>query len=181
MPNTTLGIVEAVRMTAERIVHNDDHANRTGIEGDLLVFYGEVFGGTLPAAKHYTTGGTRLTGFRLFDVARINLDLFTGLLAKPIEEIALWRDHGGQPFISTDALRDYAEVFMVQLAPRIPLTSMPPKGVKETHEWLKKQLPDFSRAGLDVTNGKPEGLVLRSVDRSWIVKLRFEDYERTLR
>jgi hypothetical protein len=33
----------------------------------------------------------------------------------------------------------------------------------------------------DAAGGKPEGIVLRSPDRSTIAKARFEDYERTLK
>jgi hypothetical protein len=40
---------------------------------------------------------------------------------------------------------------------------------------------EHTRAGLDRAAGRPEGLVVRNKDRSKIAKLRFEDYERTLR
>jgi hypothetical protein len=177
---SSLGIVDAVRKTAESIVADDDNSNAAGIEGDVLVFYGEVYGGTLPAAKSYTTATTRQVGFRLFDMARYNAAMFDKVMGMSVEQIALWRQDGWQPFVYSDALAKYADTFKIPLVPKLKLKSLLPKGIKETYEWLKEMLPGHSAAGLDAA-GKPEGLVLRSTDRTWIAKIRYEDYERTLR
>ena len=48
------------------------------------------------------------------------------------------------------------------------------------HELLTASLPT-TLVGLDGTDGRAEGLVLRAPDRSVIAKARFQDYERTLR
>jgi len=59
-------------------------------------------------------------------------------------------------------------------------TSELPTGLEETHHFLLS-LGD-SRCRLDdEAAGVPEGVVVRSPDRSRIAKLRREDYERTLR
>ena len=53
-----------------------------------------------------------------------------------------------------------------------------PHDVSSTYEWISSYRKTL--AGID-NNGKSEGVVIRLYDRSIIRKIRFEDYERTLR
>jgi hypothetical protein len=56
-----------------------------------------------------------------------------------------------------------------------------PRGIPQTHAWLKQIIP-ASKATLDENGiGRPEGVVVREADRSAIAKIRFEDYERHAR
>lgn len=174
--NPQLGIVETLRPLIE------DHASSiywpNGYD-DLTVFYFEVYGhGIGKAAKEYTLTGKK--GYRLFDVARVPLEV----LEWPVEKVASWRDHGGQQWLNEDELRAIADKFsLVELCPRIETTAheILPHGIQETLNWLRTKWPD-SRVTLDVdAPGHPEGIVLRTRDRRMIAKARFEDYERTLK
>lgn len=162
------GIVKALEPIAERL---------SAQHGYIAVHFFEVFGAGLPAAKQYTAGQT--IAVRLFDVALIPLDA----LDKPIEKIAAWRDHGGQPFMRLDQLEHVVEGFQES---GIPINQVPSQGavtslptaLDATYEWLKA----FERSQCDLGGGqgRAEGVVARTLDRKTIAKIRFEDYERTL-
>ena len=59
-----------------------------------------------------------------------------------------------------------------------------PTTIADTYAWLQGQI-DQTRAFIDCVDlppaGRAEGLVLRSADRKRIVKIRFEDYQRTVK
>jgi hypothetical protein len=144
---------------------------------DLIeAFYFEVFGGSLPASKEYSS--TKQVSIRLFDHAGIPPEI----LDLPIEKIASWRDHGGQTFKTdyvTDLLKGLKEKGLsLATVPQLGKVTKLPTSVKETYEWLK----EYSATKCDLGGGKgrAEGVVVRTWDRSKIAKLRFEDYERTL-
>ncbi len=186
--NPAQGIVEALRPLAD-------------VAGGLLacpvdglkVLYLEVFGGKITrASKQYT--GRRAVGYRLFDVAEIH-DMDT-LGGQAPEAIARWRDDGGQQFYDEDALRSLPEAFADAIAagdrdvipplltPRIaesPDVPPLPTAHADVLAWLKELLPDTQCRLDDDAGGNPEGVVVRTPDRSSIVKVRVEDYERHLR
>jgi hypothetical protein len=59
---------------------------------------------------------------------------------------------------------------------------MLPKSLQDTVEWMRELLPGGSEARVDMSGqGRAEGVVLKSHDRKITAKLRFEDYEKTLR
>jgi hypothetical protein len=66
------------------------------------------------------------------------------------------------------------------LTPRIPVGSVPSDHA-EVLEWLESSIPETLCKLDQKAGGKPEGLVVRTADRSMIVKIRFEDYRRHLR
>jgi hypothetical protein len=167
--NPAQGIVDAVRLIADRITQ------RSLYEPDeLVVLFGEVYGGKVGSAwKNY--GGAN-SGFRIFDVARIPLDV----LDWPIERIAGWRDlHRGQAFVRTDVLAQAAETIDEPIVPLLTDVKPPPAAVADTHQWLTAALASTHAALDDTAKGKPEGVVVRTADRGRIAKIRFEDYERT--
>jgi hypothetical protein len=161
--NPQLGIVDALKPIAESL------SPRLWI----TVFYFEVYGGrTTKNSKQYT--GSGLVGARLFDVAMIEYS--DEILELPIEKIASWRDNGGQKFYPECMLQNLG----FDLTPRIGEDRVP-VGLVETFNWLKSKI-EKTQVGLDEgALGRPEGLVVRSADRSKIAKIRFEDYERTMR
>jgi len=167
-----LGIVEAVRPVAERL------ADRCW---DLVtVFFGETYGGRIQSARSYTA--SEQFGFRLCDALMLTETELQSLSNRSNEEIARWRDGGGQRFLSVIELRALAEATSLELVPHAwkgPASALP-TSLTGMAEFLAAQAP-ATRCRLDAGDGRAEGLVLRTADRSWIRKVRFEDYERTFR
>jgi hypothetical protein len=171
--NPAMGIVDAVRAAVGRL-----HATLCS-PGRITVLYVEVYGRNIgAAAKQYTREGK--VGFRLFDAAVI--EDHDELLGWPAERIARWRDEGGQKYLDAGRLVEIArEVGFEPVPPLFDLdASGLPTGLEDTHRFLLGL--GSSRCRLDqAAEGVPEGVVVRSPDRSRIAKLRREDYERTLR
>jgi hypothetical protein len=170
--NPALGIVDALKPLAERLppIGTDT----------ITVYYLEVYGGKVTAASKQYTGEMRVA-YRLFDVVQIP-DYASRLLQSP-QEIANWRDHSGQAFVTESELNAIASQSGIELTPRLftlPASDLP-QSIEEMVAFLKKSLPE-SRSALDEqAGGRPEGIVLRTLDRATIAKARFEDYERTLK
>jgi hypothetical protein len=120
-------------------------------------------------------------GHRLFDCAV--LEDYEALLAKPRAEISSWRESGGQSFLSEDDLVSTAARDGLESTPRLfTLDSTElPREIDKMREFLGERLPTTLSALDDQAGGEPEGIVLRSADRSTIAKARFQDYDRTLR
>ena len=175
VPNPSLGIVETLQPLVEAFKKDLDWRAP-------VVLFGEVYGNKKigKSGKNYTNSGQ--SGFRLFDgiTFESDYDFEKFLNDTPIEKISSWREHGGQKFLEEKKLQGIAELIGVSLTPRIKGTR-PPQGVPETLEWLKGILPGKTNAAIDGDGGKPEGIVIRTSDRVKIAKIRFEDYERTLR
>jgi hypothetical protein len=184
--NPAQGIVCTVHHHAEDwlLYSQDEETQRkvSKLEDGVYVVFGEVYGGNINNAKAYTNDRSKF-GFRLFDIIRFGIEEFRSMMDTwDLEDISAWREHGGQPFVSESELQYLAGQLGVELVPRIQLPGPIPTGLAATHEWLRSALPGSTAVGLDdVSKGRPEGLVIRSADRKKIVKIRFEDYERTLR
>jgi RNA ligase len=170
IPNPAQGIVAAIREQAGALAGDLAEDDR------LVVLFGEVYGGkTAAGAKNYSSSGA--VGFRVFDLARIPFDV----IDREQAQVAQWRDGGGQEFAPTAELHAVADRLGLPRVPVLPVDEPVPATVADTHEWLRKLLTE-SHARLDDTGrGKPEGVVVRTADRSRIAKIRFEDYERTAR
>ncbi|QLY33139.1 RNA ligase family protein [Nocardia huaxiensis] len=169
--NPAQGIVAALREFAD------------GLEparGVVRVHYLELYGGKITAAsKQYT--GARSVGYRLFDM--IELHDYESILAMAPAEISAWRESGGQPFLPESALTAAADQAGLELTPRLfalNATDLPTE-IEATRDFLTTHLPTTRCALDDAAAGHPEGIVLRTADRSVIAKARFEDYDRTLR
>ena len=143
--------------------------------------YGEFYGGKVSSnSKWY---GTDKIGYRVFDVAFYK-DL--SILEKSLPEISRWREHEtekgivyGQDFVPIDNL---GQVLMPSFE-QVPL--VPFELGDMSHETilnnLRKFIPETKVALSDKALKRSEGVVLRNRERTKIVKLRFEDYERTLK
>jgi hypothetical protein len=169
------GLVETLRPFAET-KWNDVNL----FPDSILVFYVELFGGRnlTPGSKDYT--GQNGVAFRLFDIGIIGN--YKDLAERSIEEIASWRDNGGQTFGTEHSLNLFSDESGVPLTPRL-LTlddaNELPRTVEATHDWLAEHATT-TRAAIDTgARGRAEGIVLRSIDRSAIAKLRFQNYNRT--
>lgn len=172
--NPSMGIVEALRSMADRL------ADAAAVASGARTFFFELYGGSVGGnARQYT--GEKRVSFRLFDVADVP-DVEQRLNSPP-EAIALWREAGGQSFASIERLAEIAAGFELEPVPAIwKLTAEElPRSLTETRDFLRETLP-ASRVTLDGgAGGRAEGLVIRTAGRGTIAKLRFEDYERTLR
>jgi hypothetical protein len=162
--NPQLGIVEALKPLADTMPPVKT----------LTILYLEVYGGkTTSSSKQYT--GNQAIGYRLFDIATI-LDYQNLCDNYSVEQIAKWRDNGGQTFLPEYILA----MSSIPLVPRLGIDILP-TSLEYTHKWLGMRINE-TWAPLDSDAiGRPEGIVVRSADRTKIAKLRFEDYERTLR
>jgi hypothetical protein len=138
----------------------------------ITVYFVEVFGGRLPSSKQYTKIG--VVTYRIFDIADIDFDI----LLKTVEEIASWRDHGGQKFRIEEELLKPSLFSLGSLTPRLGKVVLP-TSIEETMKAMQAYTESLCNLGGGL--GKAEGIVVRTPDRSVIAKLRFEDYDRTLR
>ncbi|BAY61409.1 hypothetical protein NIES22_14740 [Calothrix brevissima NIES-22] len=164
--NPALGIVDALKNIADSLVRS---------HSGIMVTYLELYGGKITSAsKQYTS--QQNVGWRLFDVAVIT-DIET-LFARPIQQIAVWRDNGGQVFLDEKQLTQASIDYGFALTPRIATVTSLPVTISETHEFLKAMLPQTNVALDAGAGGRAEGIVARTTTRSAIAKLRFEDYER---
>ena len=174
--NPSQGIVDIMKPYAEHIVKQFENDNR------LHVFYGEVYGSNINGAKQYTKH--RNSNVRFFDIIQFDED-FEALMDKPIEHISLWRDHGGQPFIDIlnfrDAMIDLG--YTDNMVPAIGRDSGAniPTNRAETYEWLKQFEDTYATIDTEKFAGRAEGVVIRNSSRTMIRKIRFEDYEKTLK
>lgn len=172
--NPQLGIVDTLLGLARDLL-KDGHGTGTG----MIVLYGEVYGGKLNHASSYTAAGE--LGFRLFD-AFIASDLeVSAQLQRPLGDIAAWRDAGAQPFLHQRDLDELAGFMRLEQVPTLGTWTLPEKGVsvREMGDILAASI-DTTLAPLDGEPGPAEGVVIRTPDRRWIRKVRFEDYRRTL-
>lgn len=163
----TLGIVDAVRPLVDKFPR---------IKSPIVV-YGEVYGRKIGSGgKNYTT--TDKVGFRVFDIMDLNhaIDTCNGAT---IEEIASWRDNMNQKFLPWSDVQEWVESAGIEMVPRIPAIDHLPLGIDDTYVWLCNWART-TRASLDYI-GAAEGVVVRSWDNRERCKIRFEDYERTIR
>jgi hypothetical protein len=170
--NPAQGIVKALRAVADSLPAPTDDVIR--------VHYLEVYGHKVGKAAVQYTGAERVDA-RLFDVA-VFTD-HTDQLTWPPQRISAWREDGNQPFVSEEDLTATAAEHGLTLTPRlfnIAAADLPTE-IGAMGEWLADRLPRTHSALDDGAGGEPEGIVLRTTDRSVIAKARFQDYHRTLR
>ncbi|MEH2169989.1 MAG: RNA ligase family protein [Nostoc sp.] len=164
--NPALGIVDALKGVADSLPQ---------AQNSITVAYLELYGGKISAAsKQYTA--QQNVNWRLFDIAVItDIEI---LFTKVVQQLAAWRDNGGQVFLNEEELKLAAIDYGFELTPRITTIPAMPVSIQETHEFLKKIIPKTNVALDEGAKGRAEGIVARTISRSAIAKLRFEDYER---
>lgn len=166
--NPALGIVDALRDLAEKLVVRSTT--------QITVVYLETYGGKITAAsKNYSGQGQ--VAYRLFDVCRIP----PTVLEQDSSLISSWREAGGQFYLPENELTEFAFEFGIPLTPRLVIDTPLPVSVEETGAWLTSALPTTLVALDSQSKGHPEGIVVRTWDRSRIAKIRNEDYERHLK
>jgi hypothetical protein len=168
--NPVLSIVETLKPLADRL----SPEFFVGIHTMYLEVYGGKIGGQ---AKQYSSKGE--VGYRLFDMSYTSLPV----LDQELADISSWRDNIGPGWFSETGLQSLREDFEIPMVPRLGAVSSVslPTSVNGMYEWLKSALPGTNVALDAEAKGVPEGIVLRTADRSVIAKARFQDYERTLK
>lgn len=180
--NPELGIVKELWETASDLAGQLEDCDDLD---PVRVYFFEVYGGNIGQnAKQYTMDKTEF-GHRLFDVIEFSGEQFDEVMGMGREQIASWRDQGGQPFVGWDDFLEISQDMNLLRAPvierRFPSGDIP-VSLHMTLEWMKELLPGGSEAKLDwAGQGHAEGVVLKSHDRKITAKLRFQDYENTLR
>lgn len=146
-----------------------------------VVFFVEVFGGNVHAnSKQYT--GSQALSFRGFDVAII--DDTERRMQMSAAEISAWRESGGQHYLCDEALTEIMARAGIPMAPVVFSSEdgrSLPQGHEETLAFLQTYVHGTGCSLDEGAGGKAEGMVVRTPDRKLIAKLRFEDYERTLK
>lgn len=150
----------------------------------VRVYFFEVYGGRINGWKNYAKSG-EIFGHRLFDVIEFPDEVFTEVMCRSREDISLWRQHGGQPFVGWDRLLKIAQETNLQRVPTIEHCVEPQgiafKGLEHTLATLEGCFPDGTDAMLESgAQGRPEGVVFKSQDGTIRAKLRFEDYRATI-
>jgi hypothetical protein len=171
--NPAMGIVEAVKDSVQRLFETLCGPQRITVY--FLEVYGKNIGG---GARNYTKQGK--VACRLFDV--VFIDNFEELLTWPADQIARWRDQGGQQYVDAVRLPELAKEAGFEPVPALfdLDAAQLPTSLEDTHRFLLGF--ERSRCTLDDgADGVPEGVVVRSPDRKAIAKIRREDYERTLK
>lgn len=164
------GIVEGLKSLNVQIPQTDK----------LTVIYGEFYGGKTTAnSKWY---GQDKNGFRVFDIAVYD-DM--SMLEMSQQEISKWREREtengivyGQHFLTRSEMESLYNDFEFVPLVDFELGDMSHRTILDN---LKKFIPFTNVALSENATKKAEGVVLRNEYRSKIVKVRFEDYERSLR
>jgi hypothetical protein len=166
-----LGIVDALKPIAERL---------PAPFGDrIIVRFFEVYGGKVSAAsKHYTS--SKQVSARLFDIAVIGN--YAEMLDWSSQQIASWRDSGGQRYQGEYDLIESAAIYGLETVPRLDKVEGAglPTSIADMRNFLADYLP-HTMVALDGEPGHGEGIVLRDDQRRVIAKARFQDYDRTLK
>ncbi|MFI6317328.1 RNA ligase family protein [Nonomuraea sp. NPDC050556] len=163
----TLSIVVTLSGIAERLANSRPD--------EIVTAYLEVYGQQGEAATQY--GDRSASGARLFDVSIVP----AALLDRDVEAVARWRDYGGQQWLNEDELDAFAERQGVERAPElfgVPST-MVPTTVTDMRSFMEPYAT--TRAHLNGQPGRSEGFVLSTTDRRTKAKVRFADYDRTLK
>lgn len=146
----------------------------------LTIVFGEYFGGKVSSnSKQY---GSDHVGFRVFDIVEF-ADL--SMLDLSLTELSRWRETEtpegliyGQPFLSLSERESRFPEY--QYVPHIEFKI---NGYDHVNvlESLRTYIPTTNVALSSTAGLKPEGVILRNANRTKIVKVRYEDYERSIK
>lgn len=181
MPELT-SIVETLKPIAENMISTWKVESRESAEfgsHSIMVLYFETYGGKVGKAAPQYSGVGNL-GARLFDYALVEREV----LDMSHIQISNWRNNGpGATFGDTQDLASVARDYGLPVVPNIGAVRMEelPKDLGGMLDFLQRNVGTTHALLDDEGKGEPEGIVLRTNDRSVISKARFQDYRRTLR
>lgn len=155
----------------------------------LLVFYGELYGGNIGKASRQYTKNKDLFCFRLFDVAKFDTQkVIEELFQTPVSSIkGLKRKYQNWIDITShqkfDGFLEPLNEMNVKKVPAVGVYKLS-KLDEDIETVYKTHLSVFSKSQAkeeEGAKGKSEGIIVRDEKRNFIRKLRFEDYQKTLR
>lgn len=158
---------------AERIISNNNSDNK------LLVIYGENYGKNI--GRNYKNYSSKETAFRVFDMWSMAIEKVEELLNIDLEKLSTWRENGNQPYFEIEDLEDYCELYGLEKVPVLFSIKQKdlPIGIKDMYDFLTQFTS--TKVSLDLNlSGKSEGFVIRNSNRTYIKKIRFEEYQKTL-
>ena len=176
--NDSMGIVSATKNLAEDMLLRYEYWLLKAVTVVYAELYGGNIGGSGKSFQQYTT--KKKHGLRIFDIAIFFDKQFLELFEWPLEKFSTWRENGGQPYFEEEELLLFTTKLGFEVTPRISIGPIPIT-IKDTLTFLKESIPQSFCALDDSAPANSEGLVIRSKNRKTIAKLRFEDYERTLK
>lgn len=147
----------------------------------LTVVYLESYGGKITKAWKQYAMSSNDYGFKVFDIFTMDIEqLLERLDTMKLESISTWRDKGGQYFVERTTVLEFVNNLSITAVPLVGTFKCDELPI--TIQGMYNFLSSFKDTKVGVTNhGKAEGIVVRTSDRSVIFKIRFEDYEKTLR
>lgn len=173
--NDKMNILKECIPRAERLISNYDFD-----KNELFCIYGENYGkGINKGFKNYAINENN---FRVFDMWKMPIEEIKELInTKDLNSLSTWRENGGQPYISTDELKKLCHNFKLEKTPVLFTINSNelPTSVKEMYDLLSNYKE--TKVNLDTKAGKSEGFVIRNNNRNYIKKVRFEEYEKTLK
>lgn len=143
----------------------------------FIVVYQESYGGKTNASKHYSN--QRAQHYRFFDAFAMTAEQLEEVTELTLEQIAMWREKGGQPYFPESEKQLFAHRNELDSAPLLATLDTLPVSIADTYVFVSKYA--MTQVAIDGDGGKSEGVIVRNAKRSIIKKIRFEDYERTLR
>ena len=158
----------------------------------ILVVFGEVYGYNIcDGTKVYCSDpNPDSMKFRVFDVRAFPCSEIENILDKDIEEISKFKNYSNKYWLDYYELDEFCNQYNLERTPilfRINEIILP-TDFDKTYEWMQQFKNSNSIIGIPIDDkqynpkfGKAEGIVIRNKDRSVISKLRFEDYERTIK
>ncbi|MBI4449793.1 hypothetical protein HY634_01930 [Candidatus Uhrbacteria bacterium] len=183
IPNPLEGVAERFGPIAERLLERWLIDSGTGPDIALIAVYLEFYGGKIGRrAQHYAADGSR--GCRAFDIRMMTADDCAAVVRMTVEEIASRREHGTLPgrWLFDDERRAWCARFDIPHVPTLTVSRPIPTSPTDTLAWLHDVVGDRTRVAIgEHAPGRPEGVVVRTPDRSRIVKVAFDPYERALR
>lgn len=138
--------------------------------------------------KNYTKSSD-VFGFRVFDISIFDSKTIEQLRTFKREQFSGWRERNNQSFVDLNTMVGICNANKLQYVHPFGQVDIP-TSIEETHMWLASVIPETHAAlnrEFDSTdsfarsNRMPEGLVVRTANRKYIAKIRFEDYQKYAR
>lgn len=185
VPNPVDGVAEYFRPLVRRL--HDEFTSTSVVltphlpyDVTLIVVAVEFFGGKIGrAARKYAREST--VGFRVFDIRMAGFNAHEAIMRMSIPKIAACRDRGTLPgrWLTDTERTAFCARFDLPAVPAVTLPGPIPSKPEDTLTWLRATIGTSTRVAIDDhPPGVPEGIVIRTPDRSRIVKIRLEEYER---